>query len=1005
MRRWSLISLSAGLFLGSAAEASPLLQYDFEGNVQDSSGNANHGTVQGTVGYAAGYTGQALSLSGSGWVVMPNNILRGNPNFTVSLRFKTTAYGGILGYQNEVAENPMPWEYVPILAIVPPDDIPGDAGKLRGELWTTAGGLEVLSSSAVNDGGWHQVVLSASATSIVVYLDGAFLGQQTGNVDHLSMQYNQIGTAKIRLPVSGDEYRRFTGLIDDLVITTDYLPEVSTQAVTAIDATSATGNGNVTNLGSPNPTQHGVCWSTSQNPTIADSKTTDGPLGATGAFTSSITGLTASTTYYVRAYATNDAGTRYGSQVQFTTDSAPTVTTAAVSDVTASTASGGGNVTADGGDAVTARGVCWSTNANPTIADTKTTDGTGTGAFVSSITGLSPGTTYHVRAYATNSIGTSYGSDVSFATGIDVTTSGGSASYTLGGSAVPVDPALTLTAGTITDFKVSVTANFAAGDVLAYTGALPGGVGASYSSGTGVLTFSGSASAADWQALLRTVTFETASASAATRTIAFTAGGAIPYSGNGHFYEYVSSPNINWTNARNAAAARTLFGLQGYLATITSQEENDFIRQKLGADAWIGGSDADAENVWKWVTGPEAGTQFSNDSTPVGGQFANWNTGEPNNSGGNEDYAEIYSTDGVGKWNDLPDMSILDGYVTEYGDMPGDPTPQITDTRDVTITAPVAPTVTTAEISGITTTTAQCGGNVTDDGGAAVTARGVCWNTTGAPTVADYKTADGTGTGAFVSGITGLLPGATYHVRAYATNSAGTSYGDGAAFSTWLPGEHQDDAPDDDPGGDEPADGGDNDPGDPGDQDGDGNGGVTAPDLRVTLVAPTQTANVGDDLSFHVNVQNLGNGGATNVILRVPLPAGTEFVGARLVTRGAGQSAPLNAYVEGDQIVIELGDVGAGEGLELELLLEAKASGVVTLEASVSSDEQPTPATGLASSNVDDVYWEVVNTFVPMCGAVGIAPLLILMGLVGMKRRGPGRSESNRVNDHGDSRG
>jgi hypothetical protein len=89
----------------------------------------------------------------------------------------------------------------------------------------------------------------------------------------------------------------------------------------------------------------------------------------------------------------------------------PTVTTAALSSVTATTAAGGGDVTADGGSAVTERGVCWNTSANPTTSDSHTTDGTGTGAFASSLAGLTENTTYHVRAYATNAAGTSYGAD------------------------------------------------------------------------------------------------------------------------------------------------------------------------------------------------------------------------------------------------------------------------------------------------------------------------------------------------------------------------------------------------------------------------------------------------------------------------------------------------------------------------------------------------------------------------------------------------------------------
>ncbi|MBU1945321.1 MAG: hypothetical protein KKE36_16790, partial [Actinobacteria bacterium] len=141
--------------------------------------------------------------------------------------------------------------------------------------------------------------------------------------------------------------------------------------------------------------------------------TTDG-TGA-GAFTSSITGLSINTGYHVRAYATNSVGTSYGADVEFNTNT-PTVTTTAVSNITSTTADSGGNVTDEGGAGVTARGVCWSTNPNPTTADDHTTDGTGAGAFTSSITGLSINTGYHVRAYATNSVGTSYGADVEFNT-------------------------------------------------------------------------------------------------------------------------------------------------------------------------------------------------------------------------------------------------------------------------------------------------------------------------------------------------------------------------------------------------------------------------------------------------------------------------------------------------------------------------------------------------------------------------------------------------------------
>jgi len=90
----------------------------------------------------------------------------------------------------------------------------------------------------------------------------------------------------------------------------------------------------------------------------------------------------------------------------------PVLATVIVSSITPNTANSGGNITSDGGATITARGVCWSTVQNPTIADTKTTDGTGAGTFTSAITGLTATTNYNVKAYATNNAGTSYGNEL-----------------------------------------------------------------------------------------------------------------------------------------------------------------------------------------------------------------------------------------------------------------------------------------------------------------------------------------------------------------------------------------------------------------------------------------------------------------------------------------------------------------------------------------------------------------------------------------------------------------
>ncbi len=104
------------------------------------------------------------------------------------------------------------------------------------------------------------------------------------------------------------------------------LPTITTQAVSSITTTTATGNGNITDLGSSNPTAYGVCWNTTGTPTISDNKVDKGAASATGAFTASMTGLTVNTTYYVRAYATNTVGTSYGTEVAFKTKATPVIT-------------------------------------------------------------------------------------------------------------------------------------------------------------------------------------------------------------------------------------------------------------------------------------------------------------------------------------------------------------------------------------------------------------------------------------------------------------------------------------------------------------------------------------------------------------------------------------------------------------------------------------------------------------------------------------------------------
>lgn len=191
-------------------------------------------------------------------------------------------------------------------------------------------------------------------------------------------------------------------------------PQLKTASVGAITGTTATSGGSITSDGGAPITVRGVCWSTMASPTIADAKTNDGE--GTSQFSSSLTGLTENTTYHVRAYASNSVGTSYGEDVSFSTSAKPSVTTRPITGITLSSGTGGGNIIDDGGSPITSKGICWSTSPLPTLNDNKTGDGIGIGSYASTITSLTPNTTYYVRAYAVNAVGTSYGDEISFAT-------------------------------------------------------------------------------------------------------------------------------------------------------------------------------------------------------------------------------------------------------------------------------------------------------------------------------------------------------------------------------------------------------------------------------------------------------------------------------------------------------------------------------------------------------------------------------------------------------------
>jgi uncharacterized protein (TIGR02145 family) len=580
------------------------------------------------------------------------------------------------------------------------------------------------------------------------------------------------------------------------------LPILSTTNASSISATGFASGGGISFDGNYPVTSCGVCWSKNQNPTINDLKTSD--FNGTFTFTSTVTGLSPQTTYYVRAYATNSYGTGYGSQITVST-SIPTVTTTSISSITSTAATGGGTVSLTSGAApVTVRGICWSTNQNPTIADGKTSNGTGVGSFSSSLTGLLPETVYYVRAYATNSVGIIYGSQVSFSTkspkltttsisAITTTTATCGGNITdIGGSAVTArgvcwstspNPTTALStktsngsgAGTYTSSITGLTA----GTTYYVRSYATNSIGISYGNELIFNTLNGIIS-------LTTTDISAISAISATAggTISSDGGAAVLArgvcwsttsnptialntktsngTGIGAFTSSITGLSIGITYYVRAYATNsvgTVYGNQVSFSTTLPVVNTSNISAITSNSATcggevisIGGATVIARGVcWSTTSNPTISNSKTSDGTGDGA-FSSSITGLKE---GTTYFVRAFATNSVG---------------TAYG-------------TNVSFRSTSAePKVSSTAISNITESSTTSGGNVTYDGGESVIARGVCWSTSTNPTINDSKTTDGTGSGLFSSSITGLTIGATYYVRAYATNSMGTGYGNQLNF-------------------------------------------------------------------------------------------------------------------------------------------------------------------------------------------------------------------------------
>ncbi|MHC1776286.1 MAG: FISUMP domain-containing protein [Lentimicrobium sp.] len=393
----------------------------------------------------------------------------------------------------------------------------------------------------------------------------------------------------------------------------------------------------------------------------------------------------------------------------------PTVTTTSVTNINQTTATSGGNVTSDGGDAVTARGVCWGTSLDPTIAGNHTSDGSGTGAFESSISGLTVNTLYYVRAYATNNVGTAYGNEVSFT--IPWYCGSSRTINHVAGTIAPVTK--TVMYGTVTNIpgeptKCWITSNLGANQQA-----------------TSVADATEASAGWYWQ---------------------FNRLQGYKHDGTAR------TPNTIWINSINE--------------NLDWQAENDPCLSEFGSGWHI-------PTAAEW-TNADATGGWTNWNGPWNSELKLHAAGALDPGNGSLDYR---GSDGY-YWSSLQGSPSFGLYLWLCNTISGIDTGVKEAGRSLRCIKELLPTVTTTSVTDITQYTAVIGGDVTSEGGATVTARGVCWSTSASPTLSNSFTIEGGGAWIFTSTISGLAANTLYYVRAYATNSAGTTYGNELLFTT-----------------------------------------------------------------------------------------------------------------------------------------------------------------------------------------------------------------------------